>query len=109
MALLLAAVLALTGLVVARPTQAAADSGDSFVTRCGIRFCLDGEEYFFAGANAYDMFTFGAGSGDTETQHMDKARIDASTASRSARASSTSSSTPPSTTSSSRPRPTACA
>ncbi|MET9542553.1 cellulose binding domain-containing protein [Streptomyces sp. NPDC006553] len=30
----------------ARPTPAAADSADSFVTRCGIRFCLDGEEYY---------------------------------------------------------------
>ncbi|WP_338492983.1 cellulose binding domain-containing protein [Streptomyces sp. SJL17-4] len=74
--LLLATVLALVGLLVVRPTSAAADSTDSFVTRCGIRFCLDGKEYYFAGANAYDMFTFGAGSGDTETQYMDKARID---------------------------------
>ncbi|MFJ8659665.1 hypothetical protein [Streptomyces sp. NPDC093795] len=77
LAWLLAAVLALTGLLVARPAPAAADGIDSFVIRCGIRFCLDGKEYFFAGANAYDMFTFGAGSGDTETQYMDKARIDA--------------------------------
>ncbi|MFF5503961.1 cellulose binding domain-containing protein [Streptomyces roseolus] len=76
-ALLLAVVLALAGLLAARPAPAVADDADSFVTRCGIRFCLDGKEYFFAGANAYDMFTFGSGSGDTETQYMDKARIDA--------------------------------
>ncbi|MFF9316247.1 cellulose binding domain-containing protein [Streptomyces sp. NPDC014748] len=59
-----------------RPSSAAA-AAESFVTRCGTHFCLDGKEYYFAGANAYDMFTFGAGSGDTETQYMDKARIDA--------------------------------
>ncbi|MFJ7266685.1 cellulose binding domain-containing protein [Streptomyces sp. NPDC099050] len=77
LALFLIAVLALVGSFAARPTPAAANTADSFATRCGIRFCLDGKEYFFAGANAYDMFTFGAGSGDTETQYMDKARIDA--------------------------------
>ncbi|MDX2297031.1 MULTISPECIES: cellulase family glycosylhydrolase [Streptomyces] len=76
-ALLLAVVLALAGLLAARPAPAVADDADSFVTRCGIRFCLDGREYFIAGANAYDMFTFGSGSGDTETRYMDKARIDA--------------------------------
>ncbi|GJF27221.1 hypothetical protein [Streptomyces sp. HO565] len=40
------------------------------MTRCGIRFCLDGEAYYFAGANAYEVFTFGSGSDDTESQHM---------------------------------------
>ncbi|MFF5452535.1 hypothetical protein ACFY40_15020 [Streptomyces sp. NPDC012950] len=64
-ALLLAVVLALAGLLAARPAPAAADDADSFVTRCGIRFRLDGKEYFFVGANAYDMFTFGTGPGDT--------------------------------------------
>ena len=50
---------------------------DSFVTRCGIRFCLDGKPYYFAGANTYDMFTYGGSYGETETEYMDKARIDA--------------------------------
>ncbi|WP_318215092.1 hypothetical protein [Streptomyces sp. SCL15-6] len=60
-----------------RPPPASAAADNSFVTRCGIRFCLDGEEYYFAGVNAYDLFTFGSGSGDTESQYMDKERIDA--------------------------------
>ncbi|MFF9048875.1 cellulose binding domain-containing protein [Streptomyces parvulus] len=59
------------------PPPSASAAEDSFVTRCGIRFCLNGEEYYVAGANAYDLFTFGSGSGDTETQYMDKERIDA--------------------------------
>ncbi|KAA6198555.1 cellulase family glycosylhydrolase, partial [Streptomyces parvus] len=63
-------------LTLVRPVPASA-AADSFATRCGIRFCLDGEEYYFAGANAYDLFAFGSGSGDTETEYMDKARIDA--------------------------------
>ncbi|WP_159037483.1 hypothetical protein [Streptomyces sp. NRRL S-4] len=50
---------------------------DPFATRCGTRICLDGEERYVAGAKAYDPFTFGSGSGDTEAEHMDKARIDA--------------------------------
>jgi hypothetical protein len=33
-----------------------------FVSRCGIHFCLDGHPYYFAGADAYDVFTFGDGS-----------------------------------------------
>jgi hypothetical protein len=48
-----------------------------FVYRCGTHFCLDGKTFYFAGANTYDLFTYGSGSGDTETQYMDKARIDA--------------------------------
>lgn len=75
--LLLVAALAGACLSLMRPPPASAAAEDSFVTRCGIRFCLDGEEYYFAGANAYDLFTFGSGSGDTETQYMDKERIDA--------------------------------
>ncbi|MFJ3481525.1 hypothetical protein [Streptomyces microflavus] len=58
--------LAGTCLILMRPTPASAAT-DSFATRCGIRFCLDGEEYYFTGDNAYDLFTFGSGSGDTET------------------------------------------
>lgn len=75
--LLLVAALAGACLSLMRPPPASAAAEDSFVTRCGIRFCLDGEEYYFAGANAYDLFTFGSGSGDTETQYMDKEGIDA--------------------------------
>ncbi|MFH9299002.1 hypothetical protein [Streptomyces sp. NPDC017520] len=107
-----------------RPVPASA-AADSFVTRCGIRFCLDGEEYYFAGANAY-----GSGSGDTETEYMDKARIDAHFARmrndgvdvvrlwmfshedwhgfEKAEGCTTSSSSPSSTTSSSQPEPTGC-
>lgn len=58
----------------------AAPSG--FVYRCGIHFCLDGNYYFFAGTNTYDMFTYGDGSNTgsqnaIETLFMDKAKIDA--------------------------------
>ena len=59
----------------AQAAPAAAPAG--FVYRCGIHFCLDGNTYYFAGANTYDVFTFGSGSGDTETSFMDKANIDA--------------------------------
>ncbi|MFJ1792000.1 cellulose binding domain-containing protein [Kitasatospora griseola] len=76
-AFLLAAALAATGLAVGRADPAQADSADAFATRCGIHFCLNGKEYYFAGANTYDVFTYGGSYGDTETQFMDKARIDA--------------------------------
>jgi hypothetical protein len=59
----------------AKAAPAAVPAG--FAYRCGIHFCLDGNTYYFAGANTYDVFTFGSGSGDTETQFMDKAKIDA--------------------------------
>jgi mannan endo-1,4-beta-mannosidase len=67
-------------LAVPRPRPAAAASG--FVTACGIHFCLDGHPFYFAGANTYDVFTYGDGSStatpnDIETRFMDKARIDA--------------------------------
>ena len=65
----------LVGQLRAQAAPAAAPAG--FVYRCGIHFCLDGNNYYFAGANTYDVFTFGSGSGDTETQFMDKAKIDA--------------------------------
>lgn len=59
-------------------SHAAADAASSgFVQRCGIHFCLNGKTYYFAGANTYDVFTYGGSYGDTETQYMDKARIDA--------------------------------
>ncbi|KAJ3046444.1 hypothetical protein HK097_000854 [Rhizophlyctis rosea] len=49
---------------------------EGFVTRCGTKFCLDGKPWSFAGANTYDVFTYGSGSGATETQFMDKTKID---------------------------------
>ncbi|MDW4571923.1 cellulose binding domain-containing protein [Microbacterium sp. M3] len=57
-------------------TSAARASADDFVERCGIHFCINGETAYFAGANSYDLFTYGAGSGDTETQYMYKDKID---------------------------------
>jgi hypothetical protein len=48
----------------------------SFATRCGIHFCVDGKTFYVAGADSYDMFSYG-GTGDTETQYIDKPRIDA--------------------------------
>jgi len=52
-----------------------------FVGACGTSFCLDGKKYYFAGANTYDVFTYGDGSNvatpnDIETKYMDKGRID---------------------------------
>ncbi|WP_328709823.1 hypothetical protein [Microbispora hainanensis] len=79
--LLVSPALALTagmaaGMVAFSHTAAGAASS-GFVQRCGIHFCLDGKMYYFAGANTYDVFTYGGSYGDTETQYMDKARIDA--------------------------------
>ena len=76
---ILAAIVVSLGLVMAFglaswPKANAATAG--FVQRCGIHFCLDGKAYYFAGANTYDVFTFGGSYGDTETQYMDKTRID---------------------------------
>ena len=67
-------------LSVPQPRPAAAATG--FVARCGIHFCLNGNLFYVAGANTYDVFTYGDGSNnatqnDIETRFMDKARIDA--------------------------------
>jgi hypothetical protein len=53
-----------------------------FVYRSGTNFYLDGNTYYFAGANCYNLFTFGDGADTTdstriENNYMDKARIDA--------------------------------
>ena len=72
--LLTIAVAALTLAVL--PRAAAADPRDSFVTRCGIRFCLDGKPYYVAGTNTYDVFTMGFDWLPGE-EYVDKARIDA--------------------------------
>jgi hypothetical protein len=61
----------------AAPSAAPAAVPAGFAYRCGIHFCLDGNTFYFAGANTYDIFTYGGAFGDTETQFMDKAKIDA--------------------------------
>ena len=49
---------------------------EGFVYHEGNQFMLNGNPYYFAGANCYNLFTFGSGSGDTETQYMSKEDID---------------------------------
>jgi len=48
-----------------------------FVYTQGTHLMLNGKPFYFGGANTYDIFTYGSGSGDPETQYMDKAAIDA--------------------------------
>jgi mannan endo-1,4-beta-mannosidase len=76
-ALTLALLAALLAGVLARPQSTRAAAPPGFAYRCGIHFCLDGKTFYFAGANTYDVFTYGGSYGDIETQWMDKARIDA--------------------------------
>lgn len=75
------ATLALASLLVALaalalPARRAGAAVTGFVSRCGTHFCLDGKPYHFAGTNTYDVFTYGGSYGDTETQYMNRARID---------------------------------
>ncbi|MCG8348078.1 MAG: cellulose binding domain-containing protein [Chloroflexales bacterium] len=83
LAVLFALILTSLGaIIVLTQTQAQAAPPAGFVYRCGIHFCLDGKPYYFAGANTYDVFTYGDGISsatqeDIETRFMDKARIDA--------------------------------
>jgi mannan endo-1,4-beta-mannosidase len=75
-ALVVAACAAVLAAAVALPLVQASAATAGFVSRCGIHFCLGGHTYYFAGTNVYDTFTYGGSYGDTETQWMDKARID---------------------------------
>jgi len=70
LALVLAAAMACVMLI------ARAGAAATFAQRCGIHFCFNGKSFYFAGANTYDVFTYGGGWGDTETTYMDKTRID---------------------------------
>jgi len=67
--ILCAIFLSLSSLILAPPPR-------DFVYVQGTHFMINGKPFYFAGANCYDMFTYGSGSGDTETQYMDKAAID---------------------------------
>src|SRR4029079_7412764 len=71
----LAALVAATTAVIATTSAQAADPRDSFVTRCGIRFCIDSKPAYLAGTNTYDMFTYGFDWRPGE-QYVDKTKID---------------------------------
>src|SRR4051812_31607575 len=63
------------------PQKAIHAASNGFVYRCGIHFCLNGNYYYFAGTNTYDMFTYGDGSSTAtqdqiENNFMNKAEID---------------------------------
>lgn len=63
------------------PQKAIHAASNGFVYRCGIHFCLNGNYYYFAGTNTYDVFTYGDGSSTAtqdqiENNFMNKAEID---------------------------------
>src|SRR5579875_621352 len=73
---------AISGILLISGPRHPAQAASGFVTRCGIHFCLNGQLFYYAGANSYDIFTFGDGSSsstqdDIENKYMDKAAIDA--------------------------------
>ena len=45
-------------------------SSDGFVSAKGTHFYLNGEPYYFAGANSYDLFTLGDSSSDSTTKDI---------------------------------------
>ncbi|MEW9698421.1 X2-like carbohydrate binding domain-containing protein [Paenibacillus sp. SI8] len=60
-------------------TQQTSSAG--FVKASGTQFIVDGHPFYFAGANSYDLFTYGDGSNtssteDIETKYMYKDKID---------------------------------
>ena len=58
------------------PSSSSGGGGDSFVTANESTFYLGGRPFYFAGANCYDIFTYGSSSGDTESSYMNKTKID---------------------------------
>lgn len=78
---ILVILMVISGIFIIAPAPVA-KAAPAFATRCGIHFCLNGKTFYYAGANSYDVFTFGDGSSsstpdDIENRYMDKAAIDA--------------------------------
>jgi mannan endo-1,4-beta-mannosidase len=82
LSLVLVLIVAAVSLATFQPRQQAQAAPAGFVYACGIHFCLDGKPYYVAGANTYDLFTYGDGGSnatqsDIENKYMNKTRIDA--------------------------------